>query len=467
MRTLVADLALAAVALIAACRPGDNLGPDAQPLDAAIDADPRPVVRVLFIGNSYTGVNDLPGVVARMSTGPSSPVRFAVAMYAPGGTSWENHDADPMVATLIAEGWDDVVLQDQSEQPWFVAGIKPALLSLDRKITATGARTVLYMSWARGPSLAGPDLRFVQNLAVNYYYERHAEVTGALVAPVGRAWERALRDPAVTLHDVDGSHPNPQGTYLAACVFHATLTGASPLGLGDGGLGLAPADAARLQRVAWSTIEVRRRPAPPLIGAWPLADETSGGDLVPMAGVVLGGVPGPHGTAATHFDVAELAAIPYRPGTSPPQLTVALTAALDDWSVPGGAADEFLVGRWDAYSIFRRGTELRAEVTTGDDATTTTATLGFAAAGLAAGWHRLALTYDGATVALWLDGAAVASTTTSGPLRYGGSASGGTGVAIAARPSSNPESAVLGGSPFPGALANLRLYDRALPAADL
>ena len=76
-----------------------------------------------------------------------------------------------------------------------------------------------------------------------------------MVAPVGRAWERALRDPAMTLHDPDGSHPSPAGTYLAACVLYATLTGESPVGLDDGGLGLAPASIARLQQVAWDTVQ--------------------------------------------------------------------------------------------------------------------------------------------------------------------------------------------------------------------
>ncbi|MFQ5694805.1 MAG: hypothetical protein ACE5HB_02350 [Terriglobia bacterium] len=47
---------------------------------------------------------------------------------------------------------------------------------------------------------------------------------------------------------MDGSHPNQVGSYLAACVFWAILTGESPVGLPS--LDLNPADARSLQEVA-------------------------------------------------------------------------------------------------------------------------------------------------------------------------------------------------------------------------
>lgn len=53
----------------------------------------------------------------------------------------------------------------------------------------------------------------------------------ALVAPVGLAWQSILKlDWGTELYHQDGSHPSAAGTYLAACVFYATLTGMNPEG---------------------------------------------------------------------------------------------------------------------------------------------------------------------------------------------------------------------------------------------
>src|SRR5262245_4864158 len=120
-----------AVVLAIGCGPKAAVDPDGGTDDAGVDAAAAPVVRVLFVGNSYTAVNDLLAVLARLSETAASPVHFEVAQHTPGGRIWEEHDADPAVDALLAEGWDHVVLQDQSEQPWLVSDVKPALVSLD------------------------------------------------------------------------------------------------------------------------------------------------------------------------------------------------------------------------------------------------------------------------------------------------------------------------------------------------
>ena len=74
-------------------------------------------------------------------------------------------------------------------------------------------------------------------------------------APVGDAWERSLAErPAIVLHDADGSHPSPAGTYLAACVFYAVLTGRRLDGVDGAPLGVDPADAAALRTLAEATV---------------------------------------------------------------------------------------------------------------------------------------------------------------------------------------------------------------------
>ena len=76
----------------------------------------------------------------------------------------------------------------------------------------------------------------------------------AAVAPVGPAWWSVLGSEARPgLWQGDGSHPTRKGTYLAACVFYATIFDESPVGLGYHG-GLSADEASTLQQIAASTV---------------------------------------------------------------------------------------------------------------------------------------------------------------------------------------------------------------------
>ena len=78
---------------------------------------------------------------------------------------------------------------------------------------------------------------------------------------------KANADPKLVLHQPDKSHPSPKGSYLAACVFYATLFDKSPVGLpaelrrGNRVLvQIAPDEAAALQKIAWQTVrEMKQR----------------------------------------------------------------------------------------------------------------------------------------------------------------------------------------------------------------
>ncbi|HWI71280.1 MAG TPA: hypothetical protein VNT55_04960, partial [Baekduia sp.] len=86
--------------------------------------------------------------------------------------------------------------------------------------------------------------------AIDDGYLTLATSLGVPVAPVGVAWAQALQDTALpSLFDPDGNHPSVAGTYLAACVFYATIFGRSPEGLVFSG-GLPGGTAARLQATA-------------------------------------------------------------------------------------------------------------------------------------------------------------------------------------------------------------------------
>jgi hypothetical protein len=84
------------------------------------------VTQVLFIGNSYTGVNNLPQLFSDLSLSLGDSV--FVDSYNPGGYTFEMHVVDAnTIAKINSRPWDFVVLQEQSQRPSF----PPAQVAMD------------------------------------------------------------------------------------------------------------------------------------------------------------------------------------------------------------------------------------------------------------------------------------------------------------------------------------------------
>ncbi len=220
---------------------------------------------VLFIGNSYTEVNDLPNTMRQLALSLGSTV--TVGMSAPGGYTFTQHATyAPTLAAIASQPWDFVVMQEQSQLgalPPEVTDTESGAVQLVTAIEANYECTypVFYMTWGRqnGDDLNCPNFPFMctydgmqQGLRDNYI--ALADYNDAYTAPVGVAW-KMIRDsyPAINLYQSDGSHPSAEGTYLAACVFYCTLfqqscTGASFLS------SLPQATATILQTVASNTV---------------------------------------------------------------------------------------------------------------------------------------------------------------------------------------------------------------------
>jgi hypothetical protein len=129
----------------------------------------------------------------------------------------------------------------------------PAARDLNEKITAAGARTVLFMTWGyvRGDRRDEPhDTYAAMQARLADGYSKLGSELGAPVAPAGLAWAEALRrEPRLDLWAGDGQHPGRLGSYLAACVFYAMLSGREPA-QSRFTAGIQPAQARLLQQVA-------------------------------------------------------------------------------------------------------------------------------------------------------------------------------------------------------------------------
>ena len=209
---------------------------------------------ILFIGNSFTQRNDLPGMLARLASAAHPPRRIETRRVIANGMSLKTHWNRGAARDAIAQGpLDYVVLQEQSTLPLKNrARMHESVRLFNDEIVARGARTVLYLTWARSYAADRQD-------ELSEAYQSIGREIGAIVVPVGVAWQAALRqDPDLVLHDKDGSHPNPLGTYLAACTFYATLFRQSPEGLTANVPGVEGESADRvrmLRQVAWQAAQ--------------------------------------------------------------------------------------------------------------------------------------------------------------------------------------------------------------------
>lgn len=206
---------------------------------------PSHPIKMLFIGNSFTQRNNVPGLLVELAAARDLSVTHELISV--GGASLRTHWNAGRAAQAIESGnFDYVVLQEQSTLPVKNAKRMAENVRLfDESIKRAGSRTVLYMTWARRHA---PETQ----QAITDAYNTLGNELGAIVIPVGLAWQYFLaKHDKPVLHDRDQSHPTLAGSYLAACVFLAALFKQNPEGIEPGPAALDPKDRAALQRVAW------------------------------------------------------------------------------------------------------------------------------------------------------------------------------------------------------------------------
>lgn len=192
---------------------------------SAGEQEKKDTLRVLFVGNSYTYVENLPQLVSLLSEGTKT--KLVTRKSTVGGAYLSEHwksERGLKTRELISKGkFDMVVLQDNSmatiQQPDSTAKYARLLCQLIRQ---SGAKPFLYMTWARE--------RVPQyQQEISFIYSKIAKDNNATLVPVGQAWElaRQLR-PAISLFNPDGSHPSALGAILSAYVFTCVLTGEVP-----------------------------------------------------------------------------------------------------------------------------------------------------------------------------------------------------------------------------------------------
>ena len=204
-------------------------------------------LHVLFIGNSYTSANNLPQLVQNLSTSAGKTLNIDSNM--PGGYLISSHLNDATTLSKISQGnWDYVILQEQSQIPtidyYRYNDMYPAMTDLKSVIEQYNpcAKIITYMTWGRrfGGQQCDPSGTYCSPVFANFNHMQdsltsaYLEISEQLniqCAPVGVTWQNILNDTTLVLHSGDNSHPNIDGSYVAALTIFSSIWKQSSFGL--------------------------------------------------------------------------------------------------------------------------------------------------------------------------------------------------------------------------------------------
>lgn len=226
---------------------------------------------VLFFGNSFTFVNDIPGMMEAIAVSKGKTV--STLKVTQSGEGWAYHLSKPATdIALKSRTWNWVVLQDYSLNATHARKVEDFMKTgqeFEDRIAQESpkANILLYETWAYSPKhpifaatakspaqFASPDEMYGE--IHKNYAALQAALQGrdaqrqVLLAPVGTAFAQCAREhPEINLYAIDFKHPSPSGSYLSALVLYATLFHDSPLGAAPGRK-VDPGVAKALQEVA-------------------------------------------------------------------------------------------------------------------------------------------------------------------------------------------------------------------------
>ena len=185
-------------------------------------------IRILFVGNSYTFVSNMPHLVSLISD--STNVKLITYKSTAGGATlsdhWNGQKGLKSKEEIRSGKYDVVVLQGHSME---TIEKKEDFLNYSKKLSdlakAFGAKPYLYITWAREKVPQYQE-------TITATYKQASEENDCELIMVGEAWKlaRTLR-PDIPLFLLDGSHQSDLGAFLTALVFVGNFSGEIPKNL--------------------------------------------------------------------------------------------------------------------------------------------------------------------------------------------------------------------------------------------
>ena len=212
-------------------------------------------MNVLFLGNSHTYFHDMPELIARIveKTCGEKP-RVTMLAYSGRSLDWHRKEYFSLRFNLMYGQYDYCIIQ-QAAHPYppieATLNIGAEIIDLCHRC---GVEPIVYMTWA--------EKRFPENQQKMIdTCEKLAADNNALLAPIGRFWQRVLMEHEdIDLFHTDGEHAGPYGDFLVAATLCKLICGAvSPAicGMGHDFLGGLPLDFNRPLVLEDNSVKVR------------------------------------------------------------------------------------------------------------------------------------------------------------------------------------------------------------------
>ena len=180
---------------------------------------------ILFIGNSHTYVNDLPGILQALADSAGGETIATMSIVNANYALIDHWNDGVAKQEIERRTWRYVIMQ----QGWTPAGVCQDTLRLatqlfSESIRRAGATPAVLEVWA-------PASRPGQSPGTIESYRLAAQDVNGLLFPAAEAWlEAQTRQPGYTLY-ADDIHASEAGSYLAALVMYARIFNRSPVGL--------------------------------------------------------------------------------------------------------------------------------------------------------------------------------------------------------------------------------------------
>jgi hypothetical protein len=190
-------------------------------------------LKILFIGNSYTHMNNMPKIFERICK--ERQKRVIVQMNTQSGASFKVHySRNDMFEAIKSKKWDYIVLQGYSRELSVSYDkidqetVPPLSKIIDSiRLYNPCSNILFYMTWGykNGFNEALENDTYEKmtfNISNGYRYI--ASCYDFPIVPVGLVWAKVrAKYPTINLYDADEAHPNKNGSYLSACTFYCSI----------------------------------------------------------------------------------------------------------------------------------------------------------------------------------------------------------------------------------------------------
>jgi hypothetical protein len=235
----------------------------------ALSCKAQDTIKVLFIGNSFTYVENMPDLFRNIAD--SAGYKVKIQMYAPGGVSvgdisqgTQAHMNNPLVYDNIrSDKWDYVVLQDNqgrfvldygqfSSTSLVIQGHQQIRDSVLKNNPC--AKMVWFEGWGLKngmPPYGNTGIEMIERIAANYHFMNDS--LQQIIAPIGGAWKKLIiTNPAIDPWSADETHQSLAGSFLTANVIYACIFRDNP-GFSNANGGLTVNTSTILKQIAWET----------------------------------------------------------------------------------------------------------------------------------------------------------------------------------------------------------------------